>query len=312
MKILLIGREGQLAFELRRTLACLGHVIALDRRSKPALDLMDADSIRFAVAQIQPDLIVNGAAYTAVDRAEQESELAHRINAIAPGILAESAVEGGAGLVHYSTDYVFSGEATAPYKEDHETAPRSVYGKTKLSGEQAIQQVGPAHLILRTAWVYGRRGHNFLLTMLRLMEERERLNVVHDQVGAPTWSRLIAEASALMVARCLENGRFRPKERGGIYHLTCGGETSWYGFAVKIRKLAQAQGLLSPHSAEIKAIPSQEYPTPAKRPAYSVLSNEKLYKAFTLRLPDWEEALRLCLAEHAASPQQGSGAPLRA
>jgi dTDP-4-dehydrorhamnose reductase len=297
MKILLLGREGQLAWELRRTLACFGQVAALDRRSAPfALDLADPDSLVQAIEDIKPELIVNASAYTAVDRAEQEREQARKINAEAPGILAEQALKHGAGLIHYSTDYVFDGDATLPYDEDHATGPQGVYGETKLAGEQAIQQVGGQHYIFRTAWVYGARGQNFLLTMLRLMRERERLGIVSDQIGAPTWSRLIAEATALVVARSLAGGCFKPGEKSGIYHLTCAGQSSWFDFATAIREIAVNHNMLPSECASIEAIGTHEYPTPARRPAYSVLSNEKLLRQFGLRLPHWPDALELCMA----------------
>lgn len=300
MKILLVGRDGQVAWELRRSLACLGEVIAVDRRSQPLrIDLEDADSIREAVQVVRPDLIVNAAAYTAVDQAEQESERAHRINAEAPGILAQAAADVHAGVIHYSTDYVFSGDADRPYSEDAATDPQGVYGASKRLGEGAIEAAAVPYLILRTAWVYGARGHNFLLTMLRLMDKRDALNVVDDQVGAPTWSRQIAECTALMIAQCRRDGRFEPRDRSGIYHITCAGLTSWYGFAEQIRDRARAVRLLSEGSAALHAIPSKDYPTPAKRPAYSVLSNEKVLGRFGLRMPAWDEALGLCLTEYA-------------
>lgn len=299
MKILLIGREGQVAWELRRSLACLGEVVALDRRSQPlAIDLSDANSIHHAVAEVQPQLIVNAAAYTAVDKAEQEPELARLVNGVAPGILAEAAAKIGCGLIHYSTDYVFDGEANQPYCESAETSPAGVYGVTKLEGEQAISEYDMPHLILRTSWVYGSRGGNFLLTMLRLMRERETVNVVSDQIGAPTWSRQIAECTALMVARCCnENGLFELGERSGIYNLSCDGETSWYGFASNFSEWARQRGLLEASSAQVLAIPGSDYPTPAKRPEYSVLAHDKLETVFALRLPDWQIALQQCLAE---------------
>jgi len=308
MKILIVGRAGQVAWELRRTLACLGEVIALDRRSDPlSLDLSDPDSIVAATTAVRPNLIVNSAAYTAVDKAEQEEELAFRINADAPGILAEQALKLGAGLIHYSTDYVFRGDAQTPYRETDPTAPQSAYGRSKLSGEKAIAEVGVPHFVLRTAWVYGTRGHNFLLTMLRLMRERELVRVVDDQFGAPTWSRLIAEATALMIARCVEGGAFEPGERSGLYHLTCAGQCSWYEFARTIREKAIAGGLLSEDCARIEPIPTDGYPTPAKRPGYSVLSNEKLYSQFGLRMPDWANAFGLCLADHPAAVRGHDG-----
>lgn len=297
--ILLVGYEGQLAFELQRTLACLGRVVAMGRTTQPALDLARLQAIRETVQALKPVLIVNAAAYTAVDRAEQEPELAHRINAEAVGVLAEAARDCDAGLIHFSTDYVFSGAAARPYREDDATGPLGVYGASKLAGEELVRQSGARHLILRTAWVYGWRGQNFLLTMLRLMRERESLGVVDDQVGAPTWSRLIAEATALMAGRCLHGGRFAPEALGGIYHLSCGGATTWFGFASRIRELAIARGLLDDSAARLNAIPSSAYPTPARRPGYSVLSPDKLAAAFALALPDWDTALALCLAEAA-------------
>lgn len=297
MKILLIGCDGQVAWELRRTLACLGEAIALGRRSTPVLDLADPDSIRKAIRQIRPELIVNAAAYTTVDKAEQERDLAFRINAVAPGILAEEALAIGAGLIHYSTDYVFSGDGRTPYREGDAVGPQNTYGRSKLAGEEAIRQVAPPHFILRTAWVYGRRGQNFLLTMLRLMRERECVRIVDDQLGAPTWSRLIAEATALMIAKSTANGRFEPGNRQGTYHLSCAGQTSWYGFACRIQDHALRLGLLPESAARLEPIPSSDYPTPAQRPKYSILSNEKLFDRFGLALPDWDQALRFCLDE---------------
>ena len=297
MDILLIGSEGQVAWELRRTLACLGRVAALGRTTQPALDLNDSEAIRQAVRTHRPNLIVNAAAYTAVDKAEQDSEAARRINAEAVGVLAEAAREIGAALIHYSTDYVFPGDADRPYREDDVTGPLGIYGQSKLQGEDYIRQVGVPHLILRTAWVYGGRGANFLLTMLRLMRERESLGIVADQHGAPTWSRMIAEATALLAARCDRKGGFDAAANGGIYHLTSAGETTWFGFASRIRELALSQGLLPETAAVLKPIPTSAYPTPAQRPRYSVLSNEKLQSAFGLALPHWDDALQLCLAD---------------
>lgn len=295
MNILLIGRHGQVAYELRRTLAGLGTVICLDRHTALPLDLANADSIRTAVREVRPGLIVNAAAYTAVDKAETETALADSINSIAPGILAEEARSLGAGLVHYSTDYVFQGDGSRPYREDDVTDPVNAYGIGKLRGEQAIAAVGIPHLILRTAWVYGQRGQNFLLTMLRLMREREVLRVVADQTGAPTWSRLIAEATGMMIACSLTDGRFEPGDRTGIYHLTSTGTTTWYGFAEAIRTLGIRQGLLQETCARLESIPTTGYPTPARRPAYSVLNTDKLAERFGYRLPDWHDGLALCL-----------------
>ncbi|MCX7111074.1 MAG: dTDP-4-dehydrorhamnose reductase [Proteobacteria bacterium] len=298
MKILVTGQVGQVAWELRRTLACLGEVVALELGSAPlSLDLADAGSIRQVVQTVKPGLIVNAAAYTAVDKAEQDQAIAYAVNATALGFLAEEANKIGAGIIHYSTDYVFPGDASVPYRETDDTGPNSVYGASKLAGEQAIIDSGIPHYILRTAWVYGNRGGNFLLTMLRLMRERELVRVVNDQLGSPTWSRMIAEATALIIAQSLENGRFVPGDRSGIYHLTNGGQTSWFGFAQAIREEGIASGLLPETCARIEGIPSSEYPTPAKRPAYSVLNNTKLDEVFNLRLPEWREALGLCVAK---------------
>lgn len=297
MRILVIGRDGQLAFELRRSLVCLGELVALDRQSNPPLDLADSASVRAAIRHCRPQLVVNAAAYTAVDRAEQEPDPAFRINGEAPGILAEEAAAIGASLIHYSTDYVFSGTAREPYHEDDPTDPVNVYGRSKLAGEEAIRAVGLPHLILRTAWVYGRRGHNFLLTMLRLLGEREALRVVDDQQGAPTWSRLIAQATALILARSFSPQGFEPPNGSGTYHLTCAGQTSWYGFAERIRTLAIERGLLPETAACLEPIPTSLYPTPARRPAWSVLAGDKLLKDFGIALPDWDLALALCLEE---------------
>ncbi|MFN3919329.1 MAG: dTDP-4-dehydrorhamnose reductase [Methylohalobius sp.] len=297
--IMLIGRQGQLAFELRRSLLPLGRIIALDRRTEPAVDLADLDSIVCAVREIRPSLIVNAAAYTMVDQAESEPDLAHRINAIAPGVLAEEAKRLGAGLIHYSTDYVFAGDCDRPYREDDLTAPRSAYGRSKLEGEEAIRASGVHHWIVRTAWVYGTRGRNFLVTMLRLMRERESIGVVADQHGTPTWSRVIAAATALMLARTHSDLR----ETKGTYHLTCRGQTTWHGFANQIRRQAISLGILPETAGQVKAITTADYPTPATRPAYSVLDTSRIEEVFEIRLPEWETALELCLEEWQAAIQ---------
>ncbi|MEW5966982.1 MAG: dTDP-4-dehydrorhamnose reductase [Pseudomonadota bacterium] len=284
MRILLTGVNGQVGWELRRALAPLGEVIAADRRM---LDLADTASIRRSVAALAPDLIVNPAAYTAVDKAESEPELAHAINAAAPGELAAC----GVPLVHFSTDYVFDGRKGGAYTETDAPNPLGVYGASKLAGEQAVARAGAPHLILRTAWVYGLRGRNFLLTMQRLARERDTLAVVDDQFGAPTWSRLIAEATALVTARWVE--RRDLAAISGVYHLTCGGRTSWYGFTAGIlaQMAAEGEGKL----ARLTAIPTSGYPTAAKRPAHSQLDCTKLAETFGVRLPHWEAALALCL-----------------
>lgn len=299
MKILVIGR-GQLAWELRRTLACFGEVIALDRHSQPAIDLADPGAVGSVVHAVRPDLIVNAAAYTAVDLAEQEPELAWRVNAEGPAALASEAARQGIGLIHYSTDYVFPGNGAAPYREDDPVGPQNVYGRSKLAGEQAIADSGAPHVILRTAWVYGVRGQNFMKTMLRLMAEREVVRVIDDQVGAPTWVRMIAEATAILIAQSVRSGVPDLSNSSGIYHFTCSGQTTWYGFASAIRDHAVNAGLLPATAARIEPIPTSEYPTPAKRPAYSVLDLQKLQTQFGIVPPDWQTALELCLADLAA------------
>ena len=295
--ILLLGRDGQVAWELRRTLACLGSVAVVGRNSAEGLDLARPETLRPLIDRIQPSLIVNAAAYTAVDMAEQEPERAFRVNAEAVGVLAECARNRGIGLVHYSTDYVFPGDGQQPYMEEDTTGPLGQYGQSKAAGEEAIRAAGAAHLIFRTAWVYGRRGQNFLLTMLRLMREREQLGIVGDQWGAPTWSRMIAEATALALAQCRHNGAFDLRESSGTYHMTSAGQTSWHGFATAIREIGIELNLLPPTAAQLNAITTDAYPTPARRPAYSVLSNGKLADRFGVQLPPWRTALEACLSE---------------
>ncbi len=290
--ILLIGGNGQIGWELRQTLAPLGPVCVLDRS---ALDLASAEAVRGAVRETAPGLIVNAGAYTAVDRAESEPDLAQAINGTAPGILAEEAKRLGAALVHYSTDYVFDGRMMRPYREDDPTGPISAYGRSKLAGEQAIAAVGGAYLTLRTAWVYSLRGANFLTTIGRLAAEQEELRVVDDQRGAPTWARAIAEATALILTRC--NARSGPGElgeRGGLYHLTAAGETTWFGFAEAIiaEMLAAGERL---SAREVVPIPTADYPTPAERPAWSVLDCGKARDAFGVDVPYWRDQLGLCM-----------------
>lgn len=288
MNILLTGARGQLGWELRRTLASLGEVTALDSR---ALDLTDADAIRRVVRERAPRVIVNPAAYTAVDRAESEADLAHAVNATAPGVLAEEAERLGATLIHYSTDYVFDGSGDRPWREDDASAPLNVYGASKLAGERAIQASGCRHLIFRTSWVYGARGANFLLTMRRLMRERPELKIVADQTGAPTWCRDLAEASALALAQIVSPARGADKPGPwGVYHMTNAGATSWHGFAEAILALDPPDT-----RPRLLPIPSSEYPTPARRPHNSRLDNGKLARVFGLRLPDWRASLARCL-----------------
>jgi dTDP-4-dehydrorhamnose reductase len=277
LKILLTGRNGQVGWELERTLPALGEVVATDRST---LDLALPDSIRHAVREAKPDLIVNAAAYTAVDKAESEPELAMRINGEAPGVLAEEAKRLGALLVHYSTDYVFDGEKASPYVETDPLNPLSAYGRSKQAGEQAVRAAGGDHLTLRTSWVYAGRGRNFLLTMLRLAREGKPLRVVADQHGAPTSSRMLAAATTQAIPKLLAD-----RSLGGLYHMTAAGSTTWHGFAVAAFRQA---GL----SANPAAIRTDEYPTPARRPRNSLLDNSKLAARLGLRLPDWEQGLR--------------------
>lgn len=290
--ILLTGGTGQVGWELQRTLASLGKLVAPGRN---VLDLSRPESISPLIRQIRPDLIVNPAAYTAVDRAETESALARAVNADAVDALAREAVRAHITLVHFSTDYVFDGNKSSAYLETDSVRPLGIYGQTKLAGEQAILASGAHHLIFRTSWVYGMRGRNFLLTMQRLAREREVLNVVDDQLGAPTWSRAIAEAVAQALALWLSPGATDDdrKRLCGVYHMSCQGSTSWHGFAQAILGHLNKEG---EKTAELKAIKSVEFPTPARRPANSVLSNDRLEMVFGLRLPHWQEALDLCLA----------------
>jgi dTDP-4-dehydrorhamnose reductase len=282
MKILLTGKSGQVGWELQRTLYTLGDVIA---PGSAELNLADPDAIVSCVRAIKPDLIVNPAAYTAVDKAESEVELAMAVNGRAPGILAEEAKLLGIPLIHYSTDYVFDGRKANAYVEEDATNPLGTYGRSKLAGEQAIAAVGGDFLILRTSWVYGVRGKNFFLTMARLLRERPEVRVVADQWGAPTWSRLIAEATAHIVARSTPEWR-----ASGIFHLTAAGATSWHGFATGIAQALAGSGAVLP-------IPSSDYPTPAQRPANSRLATDKLRSTFGINLPDWSACLAMVVAD---------------
>jgi dTDP-4-dehydrorhamnose reductase len=285
MKILLTGASGQVGYELERSLQAIGKVVAVDRAR---MDLSDLDQVRDVIRRERPQLIVNPAAYTAVDKAESEPALAHRINAEAPAVMAAEARLLGAAMVHYSTDYVFDGSKAGAYTETDPTGPINVYGHSKLAGEQAIIAAGIPHLILRTSWVYGMRGKNFLLTMLRLAAERDELRVVADQHGAPTWSRTIADTTAVLLAQARSGQAHWWEANSGIYHLSAEGQTTWHGFTEAI--VAQA-GL----DCRIVPISSAEYPTPARRPANSVMSSEKLMQRLCT-LPDWHDALRLCLS----------------
>lgn len=300
-RILLTGANGQVGWELRRTLLPLGEVIALDRA---AMDLTKPDAIRRAVADVKPAIIVNAAAHTAVDKAESEPDLAMAINGIAPGILAEEAKRLNALLVHYSTDYVFDGTASHPYTETDLPNPLSVYGKTKLAGEVAIRGAWARHLILRVSWVYGARGKNFMLTIRRLAAEREELRVVNDQVGAPTWSGAIAEATAQALAhgdRLAESavsGADVWSDLAGTYHLSAAGAASWFRFAEAILTIAPPAGKERPR---LVPIPTSEYPTPAARPGNSLLSNAKIHRVFGIVMADWKTQVQRCLATEASA-----------
>jgi dTDP-4-dehydrorhamnose reductase len=289
--ILLTGKNGQVGWELQRTLASLGRVVALDAED---LDLADAEAIRNKVRELKPDIIVNPAAYTAVDKAESEPELAMAINGTAPGVFAEEALKLDALLVHYSTDYVFDGNKQGAYVEDDVPNPLGVYGKTKLAGEGAIRASGCRHLILRTSWVYGARGKNFLLTMLKLAKERSELRIVDDQIGAPTWSRTLGEVTAQILAQLYAPGNEANANdaRYGTYHLTSTGAVSWYGFTAEILRQAKVQP-----APALYPIPTKDYPTPAARPGNSRLSNDKLLRTFGLSGGEWQDNLGLCLRE---------------
>ena len=299
--ILLIGSNGQVGRDLSEALPRVGDVTALDRQK---LDLTRPDEIRGAIQASRPGWIVNAAAYTAVDKAESEEALARAINAEAPRVMAEEARKIGACLVHYSTDYVFDGKKAAPYDERDAPSPQNAYGRTKLEGERAIQESGANHLIFRTAWVYTTRGRNFLLTILRLATQREELKIVRDQIGAPTLSGEIARATTRVIDK-IASGDHEPAtlpDASGIYHMTAGGETSWHDFAVAIVERAQASadqlawfvsatGSLPILARRITPISTSEYPTPAPRPAYSVLSNARLNRVFSIQLPEWRTQL---------------------
>jgi dTDP-4-dehydrorhamnose reductase len=292
MNILLFGANGQLGTKLKDLLSSKG---ALRAVGSDDLDLRDLSVLRAFIREVRPDLIVNAAAYTAVDAAEIDAESARLVNAEAPRIMAECAKDRHALLVHYSTDYVFDGSAREPYTETSPTSPLGVYGTSKLAGELAIASSGATYLTLRTAWLYSNRGKNFLNTMLRLATERNELRVVNDQVGCPTYADLIAEATVTMLDGLYANGAVR-HERCGLYHAACAGQTSWHGFATKIIEYAGYANRIC-----VTPITTAEYPTPAQRPAYSVLSSEKLARVFGIRLPDWETGLRRCLSERGTS-----------
>lgn len=296
MKVLLLGKNGQVGWELQRSLAPLGQVLALDRNDTDFCgDLSQPERLAQTVRHWCPDVIVNAAAHTAVDKAESEPELARCLNASAPAALAQAAADIGAWLVHYSSDYVFNGQGTHPWKESDATGPLSVYGQTKLEGEQHIATSGCQHLIFRTSWVYAARGGNFAKTMLRLAGERERLTVINDQHGAPTGADLIADVTAHAIRQAMASAS---PALAGIYHLVASGETSWHGYASHV--IAQARDLQPEHClkvTEIAPVPTTAFPTPAQRPLNSRLNTHKLEKAFGLVLPAWQQGVNRMLAE---------------
>ena len=294
MKILLLGKNGQLGWELQRSLAPLGELVALDRHSTDFCgDLSNLQGLASTVQEVRPDLIVNAAAHTAVDKAEGESALARLINASAPSLLAQEAQKLGAWLVHYSTDYVFDGSGSQPWQETDTPAPLSVYGQSKLEGERLIAANCSKHLIFRTSWVYAARGGNFAKTMLRLAQERERLTVIDDQWGAPTGAELLADVSAHAIRSVLTQ-----PEKAGLYHLSAGGETTWHGYAKHVLAQAvRAQAAIKIIAKEVAPVPTSAFPTPAKRPHNSRLNTAKLQAVFDLTLPPWQQGVDRMLEE---------------
>ena len=294
MKLLLLGKGGQVGWELQRSLAPLGEVVALDHDSQEyAADFSEPDALAETVLRVRPDVIVNAAAHTAVDKAESEPELARKLNATAPGVVARAADRIGALLVHYSTDYVFDGSGSAPWTEEAATGPLSVYGLTKLEGEQLVAQHCARHLILRTSWVYAARGGNFAKTMLRLAKERERLTVIDDQFGAPTGAELLADVTAHAIGDIL-----RDPSKAGLYHAVAGGETSWHGYARFVLEQARAAGVeLKAGPDAVDAVPTSAFPTPARRPQNSRLDTRRLQSTFGLVLPDWRLGVARMLQE---------------
>lgn len=292
MKILLFGRDGQLGTDLNKLLSneLVPSGVELASYGFKDLDLCDFQRLRQVIKDEKPDLIINAAAYTAVDKAEADAEVAAMVNAEAPAVMAEEAVALNAAIIHYSTDYVFDGCANQPYTEEDRPHPESVYGKTKLDGENAVLAHCKNSLILRTSWVYSMHGQNFLRTMLRLAAERNELTIVGDQYGAPTTTRALSDATLKLVQHFMLHGKYSD-EVSGVYHMTCGGETSWFGFARAIISASEYS------DTRVLDITTAQYPTAAKRPAYSVLSNNKLYNTFGIRLPDWESALRQCMSQ---------------
>ena len=294
MKILLLGKNGQLGWELQRSLAPLGEIIALDRNSTEHCgDLSNLQGLTNTLREVAPDIIVNAAAHTAVDKAETDAELARTINALAPTMLALEAKRLKAWLIHYSTDYVFDGSGELAWKETDDTGPLNVYGKTKLEGEQFIRQSGCKHLIFRTSWVYGARGGNFAKTMLRLAKERDSLNIINDQIGAPTGADLLAD----LTAHAIRTAQQKP-ELSGLYHVAAAGETSWHGYAKFVVEYAQNAGTsmwITPE--DVHPVPTSAFPTPATRPLNSRLDTSKFKNSFGLHLPQWQTGVTRMLTE---------------
>jgi len=289
MKILLTGKTGQIGKELNNIVGDLGNLITVDREQ---LDLSKPNSIEPVILDIKPDIIINPAAYTAVDKAEEEPDLAMTVNAIAPGLLAKAAKKVGAGMVHYSTDYVFDGCSGIPYKEEDPPNPLNVYGQSKLAGEKAVAKIEIPFLIIRTGWVYSIHGKNFFRTIKKLAKEKDILQVIDDQIGAPTWARSLAQRTHQTLKQCLNKKWLENKDPSlsGIFHLTCQGKTSWHGFAREILNMSDVS-----KNIKLIAIPTSDYHTPATRPSNSLLNNEKIQKVFGLDMPNWEDALKDCM-----------------
>jgi dTDP-4-dehydrorhamnose reductase len=293
LNILITGALGQVGHELKRSLAPLGTLTAIDMAE---LDLTDSGALRRFLRERRPDVLVNPAAYTAVDKAEADESLALAVNGTAPGVMAEEMARLGGLMVHYSTDYVFDGTKQSAWREDDAPNPVSAYGRTKLAGERGVEAAGGAHLILRTSWVYGRHGGNFMRTMIRLAKQRDELRVVADQYGAPTWSRTIAEGTAQAISRTWADlaGRGRAGDWSGVYHLTNRGVTTWHGFAEAI--IARAPELAERRHVKVVPIGTVDYPLPARRPANSVLDNGRIERVFGIRQVPWQDAFETCLA----------------
>ncbi len=294
--VLILGAAGQLGHELMAHLRADLPVVAGTRHTSPAFDLAAPNSLHDAIHSVAPKLIINCAAYTAVDKAESEPELAETVNAISPGVIAEYCAQARIPLIHYSTDYVFDGSAHHPYTEEDRTAPLGVYGRTKLLGEQAIAASGCQHYIFRTSWVYAAHGQNFLNTMLRLATERDALSIVEDQKGSPTWTGFLVRETTRLLKQLQEPSHNPPAS--GVYHLTCSGETTWYDFAANIFEIALQRGIIE-RAPKLTAITSDQYPTPANRPHYSVLDNSKVRQQLQLQSMHWKEALENCLRHKA-------------